>query len=895
MIKKLISKKNNSKRDVLLKLDLITELRDLGIRIVDEIPDSKGWITCRALDREDRNPSAGFCVSSKRPQIGIFRDFGNGEKLNFFELAVKMGDFADSKKALEFYADKAGVCLSKSFYSQVKMIEGDHNDQYLQWVETKSPIRVSALVDAAVKVAHWPKTFKTPHCCLVFEAVDIVFQPTGAIMYRVDGEDFPAYRKGKPSKTRITKDSKDGWVLIGGKERYKKASIAWKVEGVPDALALHSHLPDNHVVVTNICGAMGAVNCHPKIFMGKIVNAIGDADQPGQRGVEKFAKKVASYAESVRIVKLPFEISEKHGKDARDYFNEGHSFEELEGLANDSNPLESETGDRTRIEISPNEKVVNDQAIKALASHPDIYHRNNILVHVLKGDSASQDIKRSPKAPHIAEISEATLREMLTQSVYFFSEKETSNGSVEIQKPPLIHCVRAILKRGQWPELRELAAITECPIIRPDGTVLDQPGYDEKTQILYIPNGNYHSVPENPSQKEIKQARELILDIVCDFPFSKEEHKSTWVASLLTPLARHAFNDTAPLFLIDANVRGSGKSLLADIVGIIIFGRPMSRMSNPRSDEEARKKITSLAIYGDNLVLIDNIDGFLGCSSLDQALTGTTWKDRILGRSEMVELPLNMTWFGTGNNVVLKADTSRRVAHIRMVSPLEKPEEREGFKHPDIKDHVLKNREELLTAALTLLRGYFAAGKPGMKLMPWGSFENWSNIVRSTVVWTGLPDPGETREELANESDIESQALEGLIAGLEELDQKSNGLTANKIIQKLTIQPFKYELLRSSILELCPSPPEKMPSSRSLGNKLKHLKNRNIGGKTINKRTKDKMSVWFVEDLTEFKKKVTKKKAVKKKISKKSIALKKKGSKGSTGSSTATTRTRKKL
>ena len=46
--------------------------------------------------------------------------------------------------------------------------------------------------------------------------------------------------------------------------------------------------------------------------------------------------------------------------------------------------------------------------------------------------------------------------------------------------------------------------------------------------------------------------------MVADFPFAQPEHKSTFLAFLLTALARYAFSGPAPLFLIDANVRGSG-------------------------------------------------------------------------------------------------------------------------------------------------------------------------------------------------------------------------------------------------------------------------------------------------------------------------------------------------
>ena len=66
------------------------------------------------------------------------------------------------------------------------------------------------------------------------------------------------------------------------------------------------------------------------------------------------------------------------------------------------------------------------------------------------------------------------------------------------------------------------------------------------------------------------------------------------------------------------------------------------------------KTITAIALAGDQMILLDNIDPAipLGWASLDAALTGTTWKQRLLGVSAMTsELPLFTVWFATGNNV----------------------------------------------------------------------------------------------------------------------------------------------------------------------------------------------------------------------------------------------------
>ncbi len=97
-------------------------------------------------------------------------------------------------------------------------------------------------------------------------------------------------------------------------------------------------------------------------------------------------------------------------------------------------------------------------------------------------------------------------------------------------------------------------------------------------------------------------------------------------------------------------------------------------MTAPRDDDEFRKTITSIALEADRMILIDNVSHQLGCQSLDAALTSTTWKGRILGQTATVEMPLLAIWCATGNNIILAGDTARRVCHIRLESPEERPE-----------------------------------------------------------------------------------------------------------------------------------------------------------------------------------------------------------------------------
>ena len=236
-----------------------------------------------------------------------------------------------------------------------------------------------------------------------------------------------------------------------------------------------------------------------------------------------------------------------------------------------------------------------------------------------------------------------------------------------------------------------------------------------------------------------------------------------WLSAVLTPLARHTFDGPTPLHVFDANAPGSGKTLLAELVSNVTMGDNIARMANPRDDDEARKRITALAIAGDSLVLIDNVNGGLGCSALDAALTGTRWQDRVLGSSQMIDLPLLVTWLASGNNVVLRADTSRRALHIRLRSNIESPESRTGFRYPNVRAYVRANRGKLLSAALTILRAWFVAGRPKAKLPAWGSFEDWSGVVRQAIVFAGQPDPAATRQEFVATADRDVMALRAVL------------------------------------------------------------------------------------------------------------------------------------
>ena len=497
---------------------------------------------------------------------------------------------------------------------------------------------------------------------------------------------------------------------------------------------------------------------------------------------------------------------------------------------------------RPEVVITTEEHLVNDEALAALATRDaEIYQRGGLLVHTIREGGKFRGIERPDHAPRLAALPQAVLRERLAAACRFVTVRDTPDGPQSISAHPPDWCVKALRERGNYHGMRSLEGIVEFPVLRADGSIFDVPGYDPMTGLIYEPTGPIPQIPATPNRAEAMAARDLLLDVVLNFPFEKPAHCSTWLAALITALARRAFIGPSPLFLFDANTAGSGKTLLAEIISLIVNGRDIPRMANPRNDIECKKLLLALAICGDPLVLIDNISGTLGCPSLDAALTGTSSRDRILGRSQMVELPLAQTWMASGNNVILRGDTNRRVAHCRLDSKVENPEERDGFKYPDLKSHIKEHRGELLAAALTILRAYILAGQSQAKLKPWGSYERWSDLIRQAVVWIELPDPGDTREQLKS-ADTEVRVLRAFLDGLAAADPADQGMTTAEILK--AIEPIRHpdgppqipvgcEALSDAVHELCDTTPKNPPGTRTLGNRLAKVRRRIIGGRTL--------------------------------------------------------------
>jgi hypothetical protein len=437
------------------------------------------------------------------------------------------------------------------------------------------------------------------------------------------------------------------------------------------------------------------------------------------------------------------------------------------------------------IQIGTDVARMADEGIKALAADTSVYQRSGMLVRVVRSSEPPRydegKFRRPAGIPTIVPIAHATLVERMSACARWIKQGSKSWVQVLPNEP----AVRAAGARREWGGIRPLLAVTSAPTMRPDGTILQTPGFDASTGLLYWPNGSYHAVPENPTRDDAVSAWDSLCESVCDFPFARDEHRAAWVAAVLTLLLRVAISGPVPLFAIDATTRGTGKSMLADAAFRIAFGHGAARTSLPDEEEEFRKRITALAVEGDPAVLIDNIahGRTLGGSAFEAALTSEVWKDRVLGVTGMVKVPMLIVWFATGNNMGFSSDVARRTLHMRLESELENPEEREGFKHANLMQWIDGKRHHLVTWALTMVRAWVVAGRPKM-CKTWGTFEAWSELVPNVIKWVSGLDPMVVRASADDVNDGDKLAIRALVECIGYLAQ-DKPITAKQLVVAL--------------------------------------------------------------------------------------------------------------
>ncbi|WP_327703607.1 bifunctional DNA primase/polymerase [Streptomyces decoyicus] len=438
---------------------------------------------------------------------------------------------------------------------------------------------------------------------------------------------------------------------------------------------------------------------------------------------------------------------------------------------------------------------------------PDLYKRSTGPCWVHTDDNGN---------PIMQQLGTDNLRAYLADHVTSFVVKRDPATEVLAEERELFmpKSCGTILGRKDWP-LPRLRGIVTSPVIRPDGTLMQEPGYDTATGLYLQPRVALRRLRPQVTPDAVEKALDIVLhQMLADFPWARPSDRAHFLGALLTPILRPYFFGPTPAFIISATSAGSGKSLLKDIFKYL-YGT--AETAWPENDTELRKSITTqLYTTGQPAVVLDNLpNGYVIKSPvLSNLLTTEHWGDRMLGVNDKVTMPNDRVWILTGNGLRTGGDNGRRVMWVRLDPDCPDPDQRDGFRVGDLRPWLRANSSTVVAALVTMVRSWLNAGAPSIRTRK-GDYSEWASMLAGLLGHLGVAGWMADRDEAIQQDD--------------ELLEWVGFLTAWR--NKLGDQAVTTGAVLGAVAEHIPRNPKtgELPTANILGNWLKARDGRFFG------------------------------------------------------------------
>ena len=580
------------------------------------------------------------------------------------------------------------------------------------------------------------------------------------------------------------------------------------------------------------CNAMGAGKWPDALnewFKKRDVVILPDNDEPGIKHSALVAYNLYRIGARVRILNLP-DLREK--EDIIDWLDKGGTIDELLTLAETIPDWQPHSDNPPpREEPSPNEETepeteaedwfptievksgkrheAADAGMDALinAGVP-IYQRGPKIVYVARFPAKSSN-GDDILTPSILPVPTPLLARYLGQVAIWQKYDGRAKKLVRIDPPKDV--VSQISEMPDEWRFNPLAGIISTQTLRPDGTILDKPGYDPATGLVLFEPPKMPLIPNRPSKDQAIKALAFLDELLDEFPFAgdtdeaKKANRAVALSSLMTPVLRGALNPAVPLHAAKSPHPGSGKSYLADCASAIATGEICPVIGRAPTEAEMEKRLHTAAMKGQSIIGLDNINGVLSSEFLCQLVERPLLLVRVLGISDDIKIANTFTVFTNGNNIEIAGDLVRRTIQCSLDPSMERPETR-VFKRNPVKT-ILANRGKYVASVLLIARAYVCAGKPE-KLAPYMSFDAWNELVRGSLLWLGCGDPITTVADIAKVDPVRERrtAIFRVIANLMVKKSSPNGFTTGELVSAAeetdSLHDYTNRELRASLFEI---------------------------------------------------------------------------------------------
>jgi putative DNA primase/helicase len=372
-----------------------------------------------------------------------------------------------------------------------------------------------------------------------------------------------------------------------------------------------------------------------------------------------------------------------------------------------------------------------------VAAGTPVFRQETRMVQV--GDIPLKDERgKTLYRPGVEEVEPAVLECLLADAAEW--RTRTHRGLVKPCAPPREVLAMLLKKHDEWGDaVPALRGVATTPLLRPDGSLLTAPGYDPASGLFLFRPPKLPPIPDRPSRDDAYAALQVLAGLLSEFPFADDDSVSHAVAlaALLTGVQRPMLPG-APFFLANKPAPGSGGTYLCELIGALATGKKPAPMTWSGGAEEPEKRLDGMLLAKHPVILIDNIVGQLRGEKFCIAGSAPRVTIRLMGGQKILEIDTTVLMLGSGNNVLISDDEVRRILMMTIDTGMPDPSIRQFQRNP-VAD-VMRNRGHYVAAALTVLRAFLVAGRPGL-LPPRAGYEVWSDQVRSALVWLGCADP----------------------------------------------------------------------------------------------------------------------------------------------------------
>ncbi|MBI8988432.1 DNA polymerase [Corynebacterium meridianum] len=673
----------------------------------------------------------------------------------------------------------------------------------------------------------------------------------------------------------------------------KVVSFAWRrkinedtervllVEGVKQSAAAEEHLKDektavvffNGVNAADIGGKGGDSEPFKALYRsikGLDVVIAPDADAGTNArvydGVRGLGELCESSAKSVKYLVLPNFPGAAKSAGLDDYlaFQEPRDRAEAMSVLLEKHVLGKPAKKKPRYkkEAPSEEELAKKAGTRKVVSAPvsdgmlryrgllDVYEKTLFGVTLFSQDGVLYEAVKRGGTVSLSLVSRTRAHALAKDSVLFV---DTESEKAKTYTPSMSDSDSALDGAGR--SAPEIKGVVHTPLIREDFSFRTEPGFDEASGVFVHLDSSLEglTVKENVSKERVDECRELILDALADFPFKSGLDRARAVGMVLTLLLRPLL-PTSPGQVAFAALPGTGKNLLVNVACIIATGEPCPVLPRVKNNDELQKDLYARVAAKDAAVCFDEVER-LDSPPLRAVLTTPKLTGRILGSSETPTVENRLSLFFTGNNIDISNDMGRRVStvHLALEDATVAPEERGGFKHPELLEYVKKNRKELLQAFYDVIVAWVEADQPACptyEKAPMGSFERWHRVVGGILYFLGLGDIREDYRALKESLDFDGAANEEYLCWLFEVFGDEN-FSAAQVVSEVAKDGTAFVPSPRTLPEGVRSISEAKPTE--VGTAHRQLLGKPYGGLVLRRRPKShrNKAAWryFIEDL----------------------------------------------